>query len=189
MIEKKHYFLPGDKKVPELLTEIIRVDHSGELGAKVIYQGQILATKSWHHKQKELLIELNQLYKTELEHYNYFDQLLKTKRVRPSFLIALWQVLGFALGYFSALLGTKMAMATTVAIEEVIADHYLEQLEILKRFSEKDLQSKIEQFLGEEVEHLKTGLNWEATSLKGYSYYKKIIKISTKTAIYLAKRL
>ena len=187
-MEKKHYFLPGDKQVPELLTEIIRVNHSGELGAKVLYQGQILATKTLY-KKKELLAELEELYQTECNHYDYFDSLLKSRKVRPSLLLPFWTRLGLALGYTSALLGTQAAMALTVAVEEVIADHYLEQLEIIKHFSEEELQSKISKFLAEEVEHLQTGLNWNAAGLKGYSYYKKIIKICTKAVIYLAKKL
>jgi ubiquinone biosynthesis monooxygenase Coq7 len=187
MIEKQHYFLPGDKKESKLVTEAIRVNHSGELGAKVIYQGQILAAKTWHKKDKTFIAELEKLYATEVEHYQYFNDLIKKRAIRPSFFVPLWQRLGFLLGYFSAFFGQKTAMAMTVAIEEVISDHYLEQKEILQNFSEEELQSKITKFLAEEEEHLAIGLDWDVTSLKGYSCNKKVIKFFTKVAIYLAK--
>ncbi len=43
----------------------------------------------------------------------------------------MWHVAGFALGAASSLLGKSGAMACTVAVETVIADHYNDQLRIM----------------------------------------------------------
>ena len=52
-------------------------------------------------------------------------------RVRPTALEPLWRVAGYALGAATALMGEKAAMACTVAVEEVIDEHYAAQLERL----------------------------------------------------------
>lgn len=49
-------------------------------------------------------------------------------RVRPSALLPFWNIAGFALGAGTALLGKEAAMACTVAVEDVIGDHYNSQI-------------------------------------------------------------
>ena len=44
--------------------------------------------------------------------------------MRPSALHPVWHVAGYALGAATALLGREAAMACTVAVEEVIDEHY-----------------------------------------------------------------
>jgi len=50
-------------------------------------------------------------------------------RVRPTALLPIWHLAGFALGAGSALIGGKEgAMAATVAVESVITEHYNDQV-------------------------------------------------------------
>ena len=49
------------------------------------------------------------------------------RRVRPTALMPLWHVAGYALGAVTALMGEKAAMACTVAVESVIDEHYAKQ--------------------------------------------------------------
>ena len=49
-------------------------------------------------------------------------------RVRPSALLPFWNIAGFALGAGTALLGKEAAMSCTVAVEDVIGDHYNSQI-------------------------------------------------------------
>jgi ubiquinone biosynthesis monooxygenase Coq7 len=67
------------------------------------------------------------MYAQELEHLRAFEKLMVERRVRPSALHPLWNAAGFALGAATALLGPKAAMACTVAVEEVIDEHYRAQ--------------------------------------------------------------
>ena len=60
-----------------------------------------------------------------------FDKLLNEYQVRPSLLDPVWGAAGFALGAVTAAMGPKAAMACTIAVEEVIGEHYQEQVEAL----------------------------------------------------------
>ena len=55
------------------LEEIIRVDHAGERGAIKIYEGQLLALKTFKKNEKlKKIIEDMKVH--ELEHFKYFDE-------------------------------------------------------------------------------------------------------------------
>lgn len=66
------------------------------------------------------------MWEQEKIHLQYFDKALADNRVRPTALRPVWEVLGFALGASSALLGKEAAMACTEAVETVIGQHYNE---------------------------------------------------------------
>ena len=66
-------------------------------------------------------------------HKSTFDELIVKEDVKPTIMFPLWNIAGYALGVGTALLGKKAAMACTVAVEEVIGQHYEEQAEELKK--------------------------------------------------------
>ena len=69
--------------------------------------------------------------------------LLKENQIRPTLMQLIWKMGGFSLGFFTAILGKKTAMACTTAVEEVIEEHYQQQINILS--AEIDKQENIEQ--------------------------------------------
>ena len=164
------------------LEEIIRVDHAGEYGAKRIYLGQLSVLKN-DPKIKEM-------YEQELEHLLFFENEMKQRKVRPTALSPLWHTLGFAMGAITARLGRKAAMACTVAVEEVIDEHYKEQIDKLEELEEyKDIRQKIAKFREDEIHHRDTGLVEGAEEAFGYKLLHKIIKGITKSAIILSKKI
>ena len=67
------------------LEEIIRVDHAGERGAIKIYEGQLLALKTF--KQDEFLKKkIEEMKEHEKEHYEYFDNEIKKRNIKPKIL-------------------------------------------------------------------------------------------------------
>ena len=65
-----------NKTNKKTLEEIIRVDHAGERGAIKIYEGQLLALKTF--KQNEFLKKkIEDMKEHEKEHYEYFIKKLK----------------------------------------------------------------------------------------------------------------
>ncbi len=74
---------------------------------------------------------IRQMAEAENRHLARFETLLRERRVRPTLLHPLWNVAGYALGAATALLGERAAMACTVAVEEVIDEHYRAQAERL----------------------------------------------------------
>lgn len=99
---------------------MIRVDHAGELGAIRICQGQMLVLGNDP--------VVREIYDEELVHYSRFQHLVAEHRVRPTVMHPIWSVAGIALGAATALLGRPAAMACHKAVEEVIAEHYNDQI-------------------------------------------------------------
>jgi ubiquinone biosynthesis monooxygenase Coq7 len=177
--------LPGDMSDKERLDQMIRVNHAGEYGAKRIYAGQLFILKN--HACAPIIEHMAQ---QEEEHLAYFaDQIVK-RGTRPTALLPLWHAAGFALGAATALLGERAAFACTVAVEDVIDQHYQEQLKELKDCKEEaSLAKNIEKFRQEELEHHDTGLENEAEKAPFYPLLKTAIAFGSRLAIEIAKRV
>ena len=78
----------------------------------------------------------------EKEHLEYFEKEIQKRKIKPTYLLPLWDVMGVALGFGTAMLGKKAAMLCTASVEEVIEDHYKNQLEKLED-DEKELKKNI----------------------------------------------
>jgi len=167
-----------------ILDEIIRVDHAGEYGATRIYDGQIAV----FGKDSKIGKTIQHMADQEQEHIEKFNELLIEKRVRPTALLPLWNIAGFALGAGTALMGEKAAMACTVAVEKVIGEHYREQQDLLED-DEKELKKTIAKFEKDELEHHDIGLEHDAENAPGYKVMTKVIEIGCKAAITISKKI
>ena len=116
-----------DKTDKKTLEEIIRVDHAGERGAIKIYEGQLLALKTFK-QNASLKRKIEEMKEHEREHYEYFDNEIKKRNIEPTKLLPLWDIMGVTLGFGTAMLGEKAAMLCTASVEEVIDKHYLDQI-------------------------------------------------------------
>ena len=167
-----------------ILDEIIRVDHAGEYGATRIYDGQIAV----FGKDSKIGKTIQHMADQEQEHIEKFNELLIEKRVRPTALLPVWNIAGFALGAGTALMGEKAAMACTVAVEKVIGEHYREQQDLLED-DEKELKKTIAKFEKDELEHHDIGLEHDAENAPGYKVMTKVIEIGCKAAIAISKKI
>ena len=175
--------LPGSLPPDEAVERMIRVDHAGEYGATRIYAGQ-LAVLGRGDKGDILRHMLDQ----EKAHLKTFSGLIASRRVRPTALLPLWNLAGFALGAATAMLGAKAAMACTVAVEEAIDEHYSAQLDSLGD-AEPALVRTIEAFRAEELEHRDIGLEHDAEQAPGYRLMSAIIKTGCRVAIRISERV
>ena len=167
-----------------ILDEIIRVDHAGEYGATRIYDGQIAV----FGKDSKIGKTIQHMADQEQEHIEKFNELIIEKRVRPTALLPIWNIAGFALGAGTALMGEKAAMACTVAVEKVIGEHYREQQDLLED-DQKELKKTIAKFEKDELEHHDIGLEHDAESAPGYKVMTKVIEIGCKAAIAISKKI
>ena len=173
-----------DKKI---LEEIIRVDHAGERGAIKIYEGQLLALKTI--KQDNSLKEkIEKMKEHEKEHLEYFEKEIQKRKIKPTYLLPLWDIMGVSLGFGSALLGKKAAMLCTASVEEVIEDHYENQLKNLGN-DEMELKAKIEKFKGDEINHKNIAYESGATNEGIYSIMDKVIKTGSRIAITISEKI
>ncbi len=176
-------YLPGDPKPASDVSAMIRVDQAGEYGAARIYAGQlsILANRPSGPVIREMAEQ-------EQRHLDTFSKMIIDRRVRPTALTPIWHVAGYALGAATALMGEKAAMACTVAVEEVIDEHYATQANRLGE-DEADLKATIEEFRAEELEHRDIGYEHGAEQAVGYPVLSAAIKRASKLAIWLSERI
>ena len=185
--KKKQSKKSGTSKIKtdrSILEEIIRVDHAGEYGATRIYDGQIAV----FGKNSKIGKTIQHMADQEQEHIQKFEELIIKNRVRPTALIPVWNVAGYALGVSTALLGEKAAMACTVAVETVIGNHYGEQLSLLED-DQKVLKKTIKKFKADELEHHDIGIAHDAEKTPGYKVLSKVIELGCKTAIEISKKI
>ncbi len=184
IMSKKKINTKKIKTNPEILEEIIRVDHAGEYGATRIYDGQIAI----FGKDSKIGKTIQHMADQEKEHIDKFNELILEHRVRPTALLPIWNIAGFALGASTALLGEKAAMACTVAVEKVIGEHYQEQIDLLED-DHKDLKKTISKFRDDELEHHDIGIEHDAEKAPGYKIMSKAIELGCKTAIAISKKI
>ncbi|MAP25038.1 MAG: demethoxyubiquinone hydroxylase family protein [Rickettsiales bacterium] len=167
------------------LHRMLRVNQAGEHGAVRIYAGQkaVLGDSS-------IGAELDHMAIQEQEHKQLFDSLLVHHKIRPTVLSPIWHGAGYALGFATALMGKKAAMACTVAVEEVIEKHYQDQLDTLQKTPNipEEIVSTIRKCQAEEIEHKDLAIEQEAKSFKGYKPLSFAIKTGAKAAIWLSER-
>ena len=171
----------------KILEEIIRVDHAGERGAIKIYEGQLLALKTFK-QDEDLKKQIEEMKEHELEHYEYFDNEIKKRNIKPTKLLPLWDLMGVTLGFGTAMLGEKAAMLCTASVEEVIDGHYRDQTYKLKD-DEKELKMKIEKFRQDELDHKEIAYDNGATKEGLFGVLDKLIKTSSRIAIKISEKI
>jgi 3-demethoxyubiquinol 3-hydroxylase len=183
MSEPPRHPLPGDPAPAAAIERMLRVDHAGEFGATRIYAGQLDVLG-----RGRAGAEIRRMADAERRHLVTFETLLRNRRVRPTLLLPLWSVAGYALGAMTALLGERAAMACTVAVEDVIDEHYRAQAERLADH-DRALTDTMLAFRADEIAHRDTALAQGAEQTPGYELLTAAIRAGSRVAIWLSTRL
>lgn len=178
--------LPGEA-AQRRLEAMIRVDHAGEFGAVQIYRGQRAVFARAESKARAAAL-VSEMEHSEGIHLETFDRLLLERGVRPTVLAPLWRLAGFGLGAATALLGEKAAHACTVAVEEVIEEHYAAQAEELQH-GDGELKGIVARFREDEMAHRDTALAEGAEQVPGYQALRAVIRFGCRMAIRASERI
>jgi ubiquinone biosynthesis monooxygenase Coq7 len=170
-------------KMPPSLARMIRVNQAGEYGATRIYAGQLAVLKGTPAEDA-----LREMATQEQEHLQKFNRLIIEGEIRPTLLQPLWHVGGYALGMITALMGEKSAHACTIAVEEVIDDHYQSQLKELGN-THTPLRDLIEQCRQDEVAHKEIAIEKGGHEAPAYDLLSATVKLLSRTAIWLSERV
>jgi ubiquinone biosynthesis monooxygenase Coq7 len=171
------------------LGEMLRVDHAGETAAVGIYRGQRVVFSGLSHKQY-LAEQFAHMQAEEQVHLDTFDQALRERGERPTAMIGLWQGLSFALGAGTALLGEKAAHACTEAVENVIEQHYQDQIDELDHTgTETPYRQTFVQFREEELVHRDSAVEQGARQAPGYTLLSAIVGAGCKLAIRISEKI
>ena len=126
--------------------------------------------------------------KHEDEHCSFFEKEIKKRKISPTKFLPLWDLLGLGLGFGSTILGKKAAMLCTASVEEVIDEHYLNQINQIKD-DEKKLREKIKKFRQDEIDHKDIAYEEGATKKGLYSVMDKVIKTGSRIAINISEKI
>jgi len=169
------------------IEEFIRVDHAGERGAIKIYEGQLLALNTIV-KDENLKKIIEKMKIHEKEHCAFFENEIKKRNIKPTKFLPLWDLLGVTIGFSSTILGKKAAMLCTASVEEVIDEHYQNQINQLNS-DEKKLKEKITKFRQDELRHKDIAYEKGATKKGLYGILDKVIKTGSKIAINISEKV
>ena len=169
------------------IEEFIRVDHAGERGAVKIYEGQLLALNTLV-KDEDLKKTIEEMKVHEKEHSDFFEEEIKKRNIKPTKFLPLWDLLGVGLGFGSTILGNKAAMLCTASVEEVIDEHYQNQINKIGD-DEKELKKKIIKFREDELHHKDIAYENGASKEGFYSILDKVIKTGSRIAITISEKV
>lgn len=184
---KTEYYSPllADKEKKKIIDRMVRVDHAGELGARQIYAGQLAVFRG-----TPVGSVIQHMADQEVKHLSAFDRLIVERRVRPTAMLPVWNAAGYALGLGTALIGKEAAMACTVAVEEVIAQHYNDQVRTLLEWEdEEELRKMFREFRDDELEHKDTGILYDAEKAPFYRAMSGVIKAGCRAAIAISEKV
>jgi len=126
---------------------LMRVNHTGEVCAQALYQGQALTAKL-----PTVRDEMQQAAGEEVDHLVWCEQRLRELDSQPSVLNPAWYGLSFALGAVAGAIGDKVSLGFVAATEERVCKHLQDHL---KSLPEDDRKSRLilQQMLEDERRH------------------------------------
>ncbi len=177
-----------DKHLPNHLQSMLRVDQAGEYGAIRIYQGQMDVMK----RKGADISSFKEMQDQEQEHLSTFNTLMIDHHVQPTILTPLWHVGGYLLGAVTAAISEKAAHACTIAVEEVIEEHYQKQIDELQHDPNPmaaSLKSTFEKFQAEEVHHKHLAEENGGREAPLFPILTRAIKTMSRAAIWASERV
>jgi 3-demethoxyubiquinol 3-hydroxylase len=157
---------------------LMRVNHSGEVCAQALYQGQALTARLTEVRQ-----EMEKAADEEIDHLAWCEERLNQLESQPSLLNPLWYTLSFGIGAGAGLVSDRLSLGFVAATEELVCDHLSGHLKTLPA---GDTQSRavVSQMLEDENRHAEMALSSGGTPfpapVKGLM--KAISSVMTKTS-------
>lgn len=105
---------------------LMRVNHTGEVCAQALYQGQALTANTAGTRE-----EMEQAAQEEIDHLVWCEERLSELGARPSVLNPLWYGISLALGATAGAISDKVSLGFVHATEERVASHLRTHLQSL----------------------------------------------------------
>ncbi len=160
---------------------LMRVNHTGEVCAQALYQGQALTAKL-----PKVRDNMERAAMEENDHLNWCDARLQELGSHSSYLNPLWYAGSFAIGATAGLIGDKWSLGFVAETERQVVSHLDGHL---KQLPEQDLRSQaiLKQMKTDEEQHRMTALNAGGAELP--SPIKKIMGLTSKIMTTIAYRI
>lgn len=132
---------------------LMRVNHTGEVCAQALYQGQALTAKLPHVRE-----EMEKAAAEEIDHLVWCQERIDALGSHTSYLNPLWYGLSFAIGAGAGLVSDKVSLGFVAATEDQVCKHLENHLQQLP---EQDSRSHVVvgQMLKDEARHAEMALD------------------------------
>jgi 3-demethoxyubiquinol 3-hydroxylase len=132
---------------------LMRVNHSGEVCAQALYQGQALTAKL-----PKVRAEMEKAAAEEVDHLVWCQDRLTALNSHASYLNPLWYGMSFAIGAGAGLVSDKISLGFVAATEEQVCSHLQSHLEDLPA-QDKKSRAVVAQMLRDEARHADMALS------------------------------
>ena len=146
---------PGDDKSCHPLSQqekkhtagLMRVNHSGEVCAQALYQGQA-QTASLEH----IRTQMQHAALEEVDHLAWCERRLNELEAKTSLLNPIWYTLSFSIGAIAGAIGDKWSLGFVVETEKQVAKHLDSHIKQISNSDQKTLHI-LEQMKTDELSH------------------------------------
>lgn len=131
---------------------LMRINHTGEVCAQALYQGQGLTAKL-----PEVRERMEQAAQEEIDHLAWCDERLQELHDRPSLLNPLFYAASFGIGALAGAVGDRISLGFVAATEEQVGKHLEEHLETLPQ-GDRRSRAVLRQMAIDEAHHAQQAL-------------------------------
>ncbi|MDH4765803.1 MULTISPECIES: 2-polyprenyl-3-methyl-6-methoxy-1,4-benzoquinone monooxygenase [Pseudomonas] len=156
---------------------LMRINHTGEVCAQALYQGQALTAKL-----PEVREEMERSADEEIDHLAWCEQRIRALGERPSLLNPLFYGLSFGIGAGAGLISDRLSLGFVAATEDQVCRHLDEHLDTLPAADAKS-RAVLEQMRIDEEQHAEHALaagGWRFPTPVKYGM-SLVSKVMTKT--------
>ena len=167
-----------DAEQTQHIAGLMRINHTGEVCAQALYQGQALTAKLPHVREA-----MEQAADEEIDHLAWCEQRIRQLGSHPSVLNPLFYGLSFGIGAFAGLVSDKVSLGFVAATENQVVKHLDDHLQQIPATDEKS-RAILEQMREDEEHHAPSaieagGLRFPAPIQLGMSLLSKVMTKST----------
>lgn len=144
--------VPLDERTRPHVAALMRVNHTGEICAQALYQGQALTARASEAKQA-----LEQAAQEETEHLAWTERRIGELGGRKSLLNPLWYAGSFAIGAAAGLLGDRWNLGFLAETERQVGAHLQGHLDRLPA-EDRKTRAILEQMKIDEARHATSAL-------------------------------
>ena len=150
------------KQIPEgqlsdterkLAAALMRVNHSGEVAAQALYQGQALTAKT-----PEMARLLQEAATEEADHLNWTAKRIEALGSRTSVLAPLWYIGAFTIGAIAGRMGDRVSLGFLAETERQVEQHLMSHMSRLP-LADEPSRAVVEQMKEDEIKHMNTALD------------------------------
>ena len=138
---------PMDESERRHAAGLMRINHTGEVCAQALYDGQAALAR-----KDENRVHLLHAAAEETDHLAWCNERLKELESRPSLLNPLWYAGSYAIGALAALAGDSVSLGFVVETEKQVEAHLAEHIDRLPAQDERS-RAVLQQMQADEIQH------------------------------------